>query len=359
MDEAGKVLIVDDDAMTVKLCTMALKRDEYETRSAADGRQGLEAALEWKPDVVLLDVMMPKLDGYEVCQQLRADERTRSTPIIMITVKDESKDVARGLDAGADDYVKKPFSTRELVARVRAAVRRKRSQDALWAAMRKSFVPFAEPAEAEPSPPPAEVSRRELAGYLHNMALCIAAYTEASVPVDEGAWLQAAMRNIGELSRHIEETTAALVEGGIPRLLRRDMLDITKPLNEAISLVKPSMEPLGVTIEPWAADQVMIVHGDRERITDVFVTLMMNAKRTALGSGAGRLVLGVTASAGQCCVALHGVPSDPGSGDLSHNPEYGMGFAREIIEAHGGSIVREQAPGEPIRYKVTLPIASA
>jgi len=351
MDEAGKILIVDDDAMTVKLCTMALKRDEYETKSAADGRQGLETALEWEPDVVLLDVMMPKLDGYEVCERLRADERTRGIPIIMITVKDESSDVARGLDAGADDYVKKPFSTRELVARVRAAMRRKRVQDALRATVRGSFAPSAAAAEEK-----AGISPKEVAGYVHNMALCLARQAEASASVEDASQLQAAMQRIGELSRHVTETTAGLVEGGLSGMLQRELLDVSRPLNKAVALVEPYMRGLGVAVEPWAGDQVMIVLGDGERLTEVFVTLMMNAQRAAPSKGAGRLVLRVTASGNQCYVAFHSGPREPGSIEGS---EYGMRLVREIVEAHGGSVAQERTQGDFVRYVVRLPIAKA
>jgi DNA-binding response OmpR family regulator len=116
-----KVLVVDDDRKTVAAIKLYLEHGGYETLCAYDGRQALIEARDGRPDLVVLDLMLPQLDGLDVCRALRAESRV---PIIMLTARAAEDDKLCGLDLGADDYVTKPFSPRELVARVRAVLRR-------------------------------------------------------------------------------------------------------------------------------------------------------------------------------------------------------------------------------------------
>jgi DNA-binding response OmpR family regulator len=116
-----KILIVDDEPRYVRLMEANLISDNYEVLKAYNGQQALEIVEDQKPDLVLLDVMMPVLDGFTTCERIR---KFSTVPIIMVTVKGEEKDRVRGLDLGADDYIVKPFSATELLARVRAVLRR-------------------------------------------------------------------------------------------------------------------------------------------------------------------------------------------------------------------------------------------
>ena len=117
------VLIVEDDPRTSASVALYLRHAGYEVAQAADGAAALEAAAALRPDLVVLDLMLPGLDGFEVCRTLRAASRV---PVIMLTARSLEDDKLRGLDSGADDYVTKPFSPRELVARVTAVLRRTR-----------------------------------------------------------------------------------------------------------------------------------------------------------------------------------------------------------------------------------------
>ena len=117
-----KILIVEDEKNIVDILAFNLKREGYETLEANDGAAGLALALERDPDLILLDLMLPKLDGFEVCRRLR--EQGRTTPVIMLTAREEESDKVLGLELGADDYITKPFSMRELLARVKANIRR-------------------------------------------------------------------------------------------------------------------------------------------------------------------------------------------------------------------------------------------
>ena len=119
---AGKrVLVVDDDAKTVELVKLYLNRDGYKVMTAYDGTEALHLAREGRPDLIVLDLMLPGIDGLEVCRILRDES---DVPIIMLTARTTDEDKLTGLGLGADDYVSKPFSPRELAARVRAVLRR-------------------------------------------------------------------------------------------------------------------------------------------------------------------------------------------------------------------------------------------
>jgi DNA-binding response OmpR family regulator len=120
------ILVVDDDRKTVDLIRLYLEKDGYRVLTAYDGRQALDLARRRQPGLIILDLMLPRVDGLDVCRILRSETRV---PIIMLTAKTTEEDKLAGLDLGADDYITKPFSPRELVARVRAVLRRVHNED--------------------------------------------------------------------------------------------------------------------------------------------------------------------------------------------------------------------------------------
>jgi DNA-binding response OmpR family regulator len=120
-DGSARILLVDDERSVQQLLTYPLRKDGYEVISAYDGREALERFAEDRFDLVVLDIMLPKLDGIEVCRRLRVRSQV---PIIMLTARDDEVDKVLGLEMGADDYITKPFSVREFRSRVRAALRR-------------------------------------------------------------------------------------------------------------------------------------------------------------------------------------------------------------------------------------------
>jgi len=122
MTEGKTILIVEDDPALMRGLVDNFSQQGYEVRSATDGKSGLVEALENPPDLILLDIMLPKMNGYEVCRQLR--QQQLEVPIVMLTAKGQESEVVEGLELGADDYVTKPFSIHELLARVKAILRR-------------------------------------------------------------------------------------------------------------------------------------------------------------------------------------------------------------------------------------------
>jgi two-component system, OmpR family, alkaline phosphatase synthesis response regulator PhoP len=125
---AKSILIIEDDPVLLRGLKDNFEAQGYDVRTARDGQKGMDALLVAPPDLLLLDLMLPKVNGYEICQTARS--RHLEMPIIMVTAKGQEDDIVRGLDVGADDYVTKPFSIRELIARVKAFLRRQDAEDA-------------------------------------------------------------------------------------------------------------------------------------------------------------------------------------------------------------------------------------
>lgn len=122
----GKILIIEDDHDIVEMIEYNLAQEGYQTVSAADGQRGIELAGSEQPSLIVLDIMLPVIDGFEVCRILRRDDSTAHIPIIILSARSQETDRIVGLELGADDYVTKPFSPREFVARIKAVLRRGR-----------------------------------------------------------------------------------------------------------------------------------------------------------------------------------------------------------------------------------------
>lgn len=113
------ILVVDDETELLKAISIRLKASGYEVITAQDGQEGLEKAKSLSPDLIVLDILMPRMDGYEVCRLLKFDEKYKSIPIIMLTAKTQDIDKAMGKKVGADDYITKPFETQDLVDKIK------------------------------------------------------------------------------------------------------------------------------------------------------------------------------------------------------------------------------------------------
>ena len=123
-NSTAQILVIEDEPDIQELLEYNLKRAGYTVLLASDGQSGLSLAQKHIPDLILLDLMLPEIDGFSICKTLREQAKTRHIPVIIITAKSEESDTIHGLDLGADDYVVKPFKTQELLARIKAHLRR-------------------------------------------------------------------------------------------------------------------------------------------------------------------------------------------------------------------------------------------
>ena len=124
-----RILVVEDEEALSDILRDALKRHGYKIERAFDGDTGLEMAEKLLPDLIILDIMLPRMDGWEVCRRLKENKKTSAIPIILLTARRDEQDVVAGLDLGADDYIRKPFSLMELAARVRSVLRRSKANN--------------------------------------------------------------------------------------------------------------------------------------------------------------------------------------------------------------------------------------
>lgn len=114
----GKVLVVDDEVYILHILDFSLGAEGFDVITAADGEQALSRARSERPDLIVMDIMMPRLDGYETCRRLKSDPATKNIPVLLLTARGREEDRKRGMEAGADDYMTKPFSPNKLIARV-------------------------------------------------------------------------------------------------------------------------------------------------------------------------------------------------------------------------------------------------
>ena len=124
-DQPKRILVADDEPDVRELVVYRMRRSGYEVIEAKNGEEAYDLAVQHVPDLIVADVMMPRVDGYELTRRLRAETTTQRIPVILLTAKTQEADVSQGFDAGADDYLKKPFNPDELVARVRAVLGRR------------------------------------------------------------------------------------------------------------------------------------------------------------------------------------------------------------------------------------------
>ncbi len=272
-----RILIVDDNPTNVKVLQTRLAAEGYEILTAADGEEGLAAARQHTPDLILLDVMMPKLDGFEVCRRLRADAAFPFTPIIMVTAMADSKDVIAGLEAGGDEYLTKPVDHAALAARVRSMLRIKRLHDTVetlaaevkeWNAsleqrvaeqvgelervgrLRRFFSPqLAELIVKGGTDDPLKSHRREITVVFLDLR-GFTAFAEVAEPEEVMTVLREYHQVTGKLILEYEGTLEHFTGDGIT-ILFNDPLPIPNPAERAVRMALSIRERVGRMAQDW------------------------------------------------------------------------------------------------------------
>jgi class 3 adenylate cyclase len=273
-----RILIVDDNPTNVKVLQTRLLADGYEVITAADGEEGLATARQHTPDLILLDVMMPKLDGFEVCRRLRADSTFPFTPIIMVTAMADSKDVIAGLEAGGDEYLTKPVDHAALAARVRSMLRIKRLHDTVeglaaevkeWNAslerrvaeqiaelervgrLRRFFSPqLAELIVSGGAEDPLKSHRGEITVVYLDLR-GFTAFAEVAEPEEVMGVLREYHQATGKLVLEYEGTLEHFTGDGMT-VLFNDPLPVPNPAERAVRMALAVRERIGQMSEDWA-----------------------------------------------------------------------------------------------------------
>ena len=371
----ARALIVDDDPTSARLVRKYLQRAGHDVMIRADGRSGLDRALSDPPDLVILDVMMPGLDGFEVCRALRSVEATRDLPVIFLSARSDLGDRVTGLDQGAVDYLVKPFEPEELLARVRVALRTKHLQDDLRRANAELRA--------------ADQNRQELVSMLahdiRGMLGAVASAVEMARADLEELPSRDAHRFLGIAERNTTELvdlatnlldSYRLDEGRLrPRLAPVDTVAIAEDVVDRLAGQAQHRDVRLVVV----GDPVERSIGDRDLLTRVLLNLVSNAVKFSPAGGTITIDL---ESDLQAPTGIEGpVVSvrDEGPGIPSHDRAHlferftqlslpsgrrpvgsglGLAFCRKVVDLMGGEIWVESEPGRGSTFAFVLPRAA-
>ncbi|HIQ19649.1 MAG TPA: response regulator, partial [Planctomycetes bacterium] len=287
----ARILVVDDKPDNQALVSLVLEEQGHEVLTAANGREGLQVAIAELPDVILLDVMMPDMSGIEVCRKLKEDERTRAVPVILVTAMGLDENVVAGLDAGADDYVSKPFNAEVLAARVRAALRTKESYDAVAELNRQLRQEIEYRRQVEETLEKKEAQLRQaqkmeavgtLAGGIahefNNLLQAIRGYT--TFAMDDLEPDQQAHQDLEQVVAAVDRAaslTSQLLRFSRAETLEREHLN----LNDTVRIVIKMLRPLigeHIDVEAHLGEDVCPVYADPGSLQQVLLNLCINAR---------------------------------------------------------------------------------
>ncbi|MFH1498998.1 MAG: response regulator [Verrucomicrobiota bacterium] len=359
-----RILIVDDDRMNIRILENILQKEGFEIATADSGESALERYVSFKPHLVLLDVMLPGLDGFETCRRLHATHGDTTAPIIFITAKVESDDVVTGLAAGGIDYLPKPFRPKEAIARIRIHLQNRLLLKQLGAAnaAKNKFLGMAAHDLRNPL-----ASIRGLAEFLEDPSIGPLNPEQLDLVRTIHAASQSMLRLVNEL------LDVSVIESGELRLATAPT-DIVQLVEKSIRLARIDAAKKLTTIvlaPPPAISGPFVI--DPDKITQVVDNLLSNAVKY---SPPGAMIdVAVTPLPSACRISVRdqgpGIPDHERDrlfqdyGRLSNKPTggeqstgLGLAICRKIVEAHRGEISADNLPGHGCEFSFTLPSTS-
>ena len=351
MERTKKILIVDDAEDTVELLRKRFRSEGYDTAEAYNGEEALQKVPEYNPDLVVLDVMMPKIDGYEVCQRLKADEKTKYIPVLMLTAKGEVEHKVKGLNIGADDYMSKPFDYKELSARIRSLLSIKATHE-------KKVV--------EEKSGALEQMMEQVAHEIRNPLTSIGGFARkvfSRLPEDDPnkRYMQMIIEDVGVLESMIKQ----LIELKSLSISRKEPADINDVIKDSLSVFEQDFVNKGVTVETALSENLPRITVDRKLLKRAFCNLVKNAIE-AMETDVKRLKIATSFSN-----SLDVQISDTGKGiekekiknifdplvtSKVYGPGLGLTFAAKIIQDHQGTISVDSEPGKGTTFTISFPV---
>lgn len=372
---SASILVVDDDQRNIRLVESILKSNGYGVIHAYDGEEALRRVEADRPDLLLLDVMMPNLSGFEVCRRLRERHATRLLPIIMITALNALEDKVQGLDLGADDFLSKPINRTELLAKVRSILRVRalqeeveRQKGELESANRELMT--IQRFKESMTQMVVHDLKNPLAGIMGSIQLMQMQRAQMT-PARLEELLQRTYESARQMARMIQNIleVAKLEEQKMP--LRREPVHLGEVVAaQAAELMSLSARD-GIHLECALPEGLRPVQADRELLGRVLANLLSNSfKHTPRG---GRIVVGAREEAGEVVLTVsdngEGIPEDlqphifdkfvAGESDdrrrMTYDSGLGLTFCRLAVQAHAGRIWVHSRPGEGTIVSVALP----
>jgi signal transduction histidine kinase len=346
-----KILIADDNPDNVELLRKRLGSQGYETVAAFDGEEALQAILKENPDLLILDVMMPKMDGYEVLRRLRQNDDYRNLPVILLTAKKELPDKLKGLDIGADDYITKPFNPQELLARVRSLLtlreeQERKSQDERLTALDQMV--------------------EGVAHEIRNPVTAIGGFARRLYDrLPDGSPEKHYAEVIVNESRRLEQMVKQIVDAtviSIPSLRKREINEVIKA---ALAACQERLDEGQIHVKLDLAEDIPPLIMDAGNLRRVIAHLISNAI-TAMPEGG---TLTITTSRRNHYIQIQvadtgvGIPPkilphifDPFFTTKSSGPGLGLAMVHKIIKQHGGQISVETELNKGTTFSILLPL---
>jgi len=355
VEKKGKILIVDDAVDTVELLKKRLRFEGYDTAEAYDGEEALKQVAEYNPDLIILDVMMPKLDGYEVCQRLKSNENTKYIPILMLTAKSEVEDKVKGLDIGADHYLAKPFNYKELSARVRSLVAVKAAREKLVEEEKsKALERMMEEVEHEIRNPLTSIG-----GFARRV------YNRLPQGDPNKKYMEMIINDVARLENMIKE----LLELETTAISYRELTNINDVIVEALKSFKQDLEDRGIEARTELGDNLPLISIDQEQMKMALANLVENSIEAMQNK---LKILKVTSRISDGRIEIQvsdtgkGIPKDkiknifdPFFTSKTRGPGVGLTFVLKIIQEHRGTVSVESEPGKGTIFTIRLPLKRA
>ena len=352
VEKKSKILIVDDAVDTVELLRKRFRSEGYDTAEANDGEEALQKVEQYHPDLIVLDVMMPKLDGYEVCRRLKADENTKYVPVLMLTAKGEIENKVKGLEIGADDYLPKPFDYKELSARVKSLLTIKEAREKLVEEEKSEAL---------------EKMMDEVAHEIRNPLASIGGFAKRVYDkLPEGDPNKKYMEMIMDDVLKLEDMVKQLIELKTMAICYLESTDINSIIIEALELYEKELAEKGVVVKTELMDNPPHISGDKEQMKVAISNLIKNSIE-AMQDSPKVLKIATSISDGRMVIEVSdtgkGIPKDklksifhPFYTSKIYGPGLGLTFALKIIQQHRGTISVESEPGKGTTFTIRLPV---
>ncbi|NWF74955.1 MAG: response regulator [Nitrospirae bacterium] len=354
MAKKNKILIVDDAIDTVELLKKRFISEGYETAEAYNGEEGLQKVAEYNPDLIVLDVMMPKIDGYEVCRKLKSNEKTKYIPILMLTAKGEVESKVKGLDIGADDYLAKPFDYKELSARIRSLLSIKASHEKLVVEEKKGAL---------------EQMMDQVAHEIRNPLTSIGGFARKVYgKLPEGdpnkKYMEMIIEDVGVLENMIKQ----LIELKSLSISMKQESNIKDILQESLKVFEQDFQHKAITVKTDMSDEILPIIADRKLLKRAFCNIIKNSIE-AMEKEPRKLEIVSRLNEGKVEVLISdtgkGIPKDkiknifdPLVTSKIYGPGLGLTFALKIIQEHKGTVSVESEENKGTTISITFPASN-